>query len=113
MTLFGGTGGRLVGVITRGNGTPTGEGHYQAAQQSWRQATCTRKNGLGAARGYASTCIGGNVTLAQKVDRSDGAGQGYLGRRFLPRREGLEGLVVGPGVILIEIDRGEHNGKSI
>jgi hypothetical protein len=33
---------------------------------------------MGAARSYATTCIGGSVTLAQRVDRSGGAGQGEL-----------------------------------
>ena len=33
-----------------------------------------RKQWLGAAGRYASTCIGGGVTLAQEVDRSEGAG---------------------------------------
>ena len=33
-----------------------------------------RKQWLGAAGRYASTCIGGGVTLAPEVDRSEGAG---------------------------------------
>ena len=34
---------------------------------------------MGAAGGYASTYIGGGVTLAQEVDRSDGAGHLQIG----------------------------------
>ena len=45
------------------------------------QTPCARDNGLGAARSYATTCIGGSVTLAQKVDRSGGAGQDLFGKK--------------------------------